>query len=91
MSDTQRPLSEQVAQNAHTHVEEYVQDKLFDLQAPDEGFEPEWLEHVQPNEQMSPHEVRMRQILGGMAYAGLVASPKEYVDMLAELMRGRYG
>ena len=84
MSEIQRPLSEQVAR----HAEEYVQDKLFDLQAPDEHQgEPEWLQHIEAPESPTAHEIHMRQLLGGMAVAGLVNSPKEYVDMLADLLR----
>ena len=86
-NEAQRPLSEQVAR----HAEEYIQDKLFDLQVPDEPQKsPEWLEHVEAPESPTSHELRLRQLLGGMATAGLINSPKEYVDMLTDLMRGRH-
>ena len=86
--EASRPLGEQVAR----HAEEYVQDRLFDLQAPEEPQgEPEWLQHIEIPVETSPAEVRFRHLLGGIASAGLIDGPGDYARMLQSWQEDHYG
>lgn len=85
---SEREISHQVAR----HAEEYIQDRLFDLQAPDEQpVEPDWLERLEAPQETSPAEVRFRQLLGGIASAGLIDGPGEYAEILKHWQEDYYG